>query len=221
MTGFAQNKKAIYLIPGQGSDYRVYKNYNFPEEYEVFHIKYIPVNKNETMSSDAKRLSTQHDTRYDITLIGMSLGGMLATEITDIVNPTNTIVISSAKCRSELPFRYRMLKYIPFYKIFPSHVIKLGSLVAQPLVEPDRNNEKQTCKAMLKAKEPQFLKRSIHLIVNWDRQNYNKQIIHIHGTKDHTLPIRNVNYQHTITKGSHMMNITQSEKIYQYISDIL
>ena len=36
------------------------------------------------------------------------------------------------------------------------------------------------------------------MIVNWDRTRYSEQIIHIHGDKDHTIPIKNLEYDYLI-----------------------
>ena len=55
---------------------------------------------------------------------------------------------------------------------------------------------------MLRDKDPKFLSRTIGIIIKWDRQTTNKDIIHIHGNKDHTLPIKNVKYDYLIENGS-------------------
>jgi hypothetical protein len=46
-------------------------------------------------------------------------------------------------------------------------------------------------------------------------------MIHIHGTDDHTLPIKNVKADYIIEGGSHMMVLTRGEEINQLIIKIL
>ncbi|MBP9190853.1 MAG: hypothetical protein KBF51_15055 [Chitinophagales bacterium] len=73
---------------------------------------------------------------------------------------------------------------------------------------------------MLHAKDPLFIKRAVHLIVSWDRteaDNLNKNIIHIHGDIDNTLPIDKVKADYIIKGGSHMMVLTRSEEISRVI----
>ena len=91
----------------------------------------------------------------------------------------------------------------------------------QPIVEPDRNRAKETFKSMLKAKDPLFLKRTVDMIVTWDRHEYPPSIIYIHGDGDHTLPIRNIDVDHVIEGGSHMMTLTEGEMLSELIRSIL
>ncbi|HLG03613.1 MAG TPA: alpha/beta hydrolase, partial [Bacteroidia bacterium] len=113
----------------------------------------------------------------------------------------------------DLPRRYRFLKHFPLYKIVPPGLIKAGAKIAQPLFEPDRNREKATCKKMLDDKNKLFLKRSIHCIVTWDPPACPANVIQIHGTNDHTLPVRYVKAIHRIEGGSHMMVLTRGKEI--------
>lgn len=211
----------IYLIPGQGSDYRVFKNLSLDSSFEVRNIYYSIPEKGMKLPDYARELSKQIDTTRNFILVGVSLGGMIATEINEFLSPKKTIIISSAKNRKELPFRYRFQRIIPLYKIFPKRVLKGGAFIMQPLVEPDRNKDKDTFVGMLKDKDPDFLKRTIGMIMQWDRTVHNNNIFHIHGDKDKTIPIRNVNYNHLIQKGSHMMVLTRGEEISTIINSIL
>lgn len=204
----------IYLIPGQGSDARIFKDLQLDSTLSVHHIKYSTPPKKMSMNGFAQMLSTQIDTSKPFILIGVSLGGMLAIEMNSYLNPIKTIIISSAKNRNELPFQYRFQKTVPIYKLVPKRLIKVGARILQPIVEPDRKHNKKTFKAMLKDKDPTFLKRTIEMIIKWERTiTPNKPIYHIHGNEDHTIPIRNIQNFHLIDKGSHMMTLTRATEI--------
>jgi pimeloyl-ACP methyl ester carboxylesterase len=166
-------------------------------------------------------LSQQIDTSEDFMLLGVSLGGMLATELAELLNPRKIIVVSSAKSKFELPIRYRFQNKLPLYAAFSPQIIKQGAKMLQPLVEPDRKKEAQIFISMLNDKDPVFMKRTIEMIVNWDRETYDKRIIHIHGDSDHTIPIRNVQYAYKIEGGSHMMMLTKGEELSEIITQIL
>ena len=217
-----EKKKNIYFIPGQGADERLFKNLKFDTTlFEIYHVKWEIPNKGEDLKSYALRLSSQIDSTKEFYLIGVSLGGMVATEINEILNPKKVILISSAKCRDELPWQYRFQKAIPIYKIIPKQLIKQSTFIAQPLFEPDRKKEKETCIAMLKDKDPVFLKRTIEMIINWDRIDFDSNIVHIHGNNDHTLPIKNVNYNFLIEDGSHMMILTRTHEINEILLSLI
>ena len=212
----------IYLLPGEGSDYRIFKYLQYDTSlYQIIHVKYPIPSKHESMKGYALRLSTQFNTDEEFLLIGVSLGGMLAVELSEILNPMQTIIISSAKCRSELPWHYRFQKYVPLYRLFTGRFLKAASFVAQPLFEPDRKLEEETCKVMLQEKNPKFFKRSTKMILKWYREDAPSDIIHIHSDNDHTIPYKNVHPDYTIADGSHMMMITKPNTLNQIIQGIL
>lgn len=211
----------LYLFPGQGSDERIFSEIRFDSTYKIVNISYPIPEKGISMKDYALILKKQIDTASNYSFIGVSIGGMLCSELADVLHPKKTIIISSAKCRKELPFRYRFQKNIPIYKLFPKGAIKFGARMLQPIVEPDRNKNKATFKSMLKNKNSKFLKRTVNMIIRWDKKTYNKNIIHIHGTKDHTLPIRKTKPTITIKKGSHMMTLTRGKEIEKILNSLL
>lgn len=216
-----EEKTTLYLIPGQGADSTQFVNLTFDEQFEVKNVKYFTPEKGWEMADFARALSTQIDTSKKYIIIGVSLGGMLATEMADFMEPEKIIIISSAKHRKELPGRYRFQDVIPFYKIFPSRAIKRSAKYAQAIVEPDSKNDREVFVKMLERKDPDFLKRTIKMIIGWKRETYQKDIIHIHGDSDNTLPSRKVNYDYLIPDGSHMMVYTRAEEISALLNKIL
>ena len=59
------------------------------------------------------------------------------------------------------------------------------------------------------------------MIINWNRTEYPEQVVHIHGDKDHTIPIKNVQYNYLVKDGSHMMMVTRATEINRIIGEIL
>lgn len=214
-------KPVIYFIPGQGADLRLFKNLIIDDKFEIKYVEYFTPEKGCSMKEFAKALATQIDTTQRFILVGVSLGGMLATEMGDFLHPEKIILISSAKCRDELPGRYKFQRAIPIYKWVPAGLIKSGAKFLQPIVEPDRKFDKETFKSMLNDKDPNFLKRTISMIMKWDRNTYRPDIIHIHGDNDRTLPDKNIEYDILIENGSHMMVLTRADEISALINQIL
>jgi hypothetical protein len=116
--------------------------------------------------------------------------------------------------------RYTFQKNLPLNRIIPKGLTKAGARVLQGIVEPDRKYDKETFKEMLKAKDPLYLKRTVYMIINWERTAYPDSIIHINGDRDHTLPIRNIRYDYLIHEGSPMM-ITRADEINKILEHIL
>jgi hypothetical protein len=217
-----QEKPTIYCLPGQGSDRHIFDSIRFPEEFEIKFIEYDVPGPEMTMASYALHLSKRIDTSHTFYLIGVSIGGMLCIELSEIIHPEKTIIISSAKNRHELPLQYRFQRHFPLYQLFSERALYYGALIAQPVVEPDRRKNKETFVRMLRSKNPTYLRRTIIMIINWDRESNSKKIYHIHGTMDHTIPLRNVkNPDFIINHGSHMMTLTRADEISNCIAKIL
>ncbi len=206
-----------YYFAGLGSDYRIFQSLDIDSTLCVKYIDYPIPSEDETMQSYAKKLCTQIDTTKPYVLIGTSIGGMLAVELTDILSPERTFIIASAKTRQELPLQYRFQRVIPIHKIVTDAMIRNATRFLQPIVEPDSRDSLELYRDMLDQKDTNFMKRAVEMILLWDRSDYHKSIIHIHGTKDHTIPFRNVNASYLIEDGSHMMTLTRSYEIGKII----
>ena len=147
---------------------------------------------------------------------------MIAVEMSEFLNPEELIIISSAKNLHELPFRYKFMKKVPLNKLFEGSFLRAVAPTAQIIVEPDSKKERELCKSMLKNKDVLFMKRSVDMIINWEREDNNSEIIHIHGDNDHSIPIRNVKQvTFKIENGSHMMALTKGEIIKNIVIKFL
>jgi pimeloyl-ACP methyl ester carboxylesterase len=208
-----QGDTTIYLFPGQGSDERLFKHVELPSGYDTVVISYPIPDKHESLPVYAYRFMDDIDTCSPFILMGVSLGGMICTELSDTLSPLHTIVISSAKSRTELPGRYTFQKHFPLNRILPKGLIKGGARLLQGIVEPDRRHDRETFKDMLREKDALYLKRTVDMIVNWDRSSYPEHIVHIHGDSDHTIPVKNVSYDYLLKDGSHMMMLTRAPEI--------
>lgn len=211
----------IYLFPGQGSDERLFRHLQLPAGYDTVHIAYPVPDKHETLADYSLRFLELIDRSSPYILMGVSLGGMICTELTDTLEPVHCILISSAKSTYELPGRYTFQQRMRLNRIIPKRIIKGGARMLQGIVEPDRKHDKETFKDMLKAKDPLYLKRTVDMIINWERTCYSDKIVHIHGDGDHTIPIKNVQYDYLIEEGSHMMMLTRAGEINAIIAVIL
>jgi hypothetical protein len=109
------------------------------------------------------------------------------------------------------------MKRIRAYKAIPPRSYAKNASRVQGIIEPDRDKYEKVFKEMLAAKDPLFLKRATHMIVQWDRTTYPPGIVHIHGNKDNTLPYKHVKANYTIEEGSHMMALTRSDDIFKII----
>lgn len=215
-------RQAVYLIPGQGSDARIYKNLHFDTIlYKPVYLNWLMPEAGESLHDFAMRMGALIDATEPFSIIGVSLGGMVASELAESLHPAHVILISSAANAQELPPQYHIQQKIPVYKWVPGSWLKQASYIAQPVFEPDRKWEKETCVNMLHAKSPVFLERTVAMIIQWDKENSASNIVHIHGDADNTLPIKYVRADYIIHGGSHMMMLTRTNEIAPIIFSVL
>lgn len=220
-TADAQQPMRLYLLPGQGSDHRIYQNMRFPDNIDTVHLHYLPVEAEETLEHYAARMVSQIDTTLPFSLMGVSLGGMICVEMSDIIHPQQVFLLSSASSGDEIPDFYHSFRKYPIYHNFNPNLIKYSTFLLQPIYEPDRRTEQKTCNSMIREKDADFMKSAVHMIVTWQRteaDNINTPIIQIHGTADHTLPVENIRADYYIDNGSHMMTLTMADKVSAIIS---
>jgi pimeloyl-ACP methyl ester carboxylesterase len=211
----------VYLFPGEGSDERIFAKFSFDSAYEAVHVVLPVPEPGMNMKAYAKVISRQIDTGGSYIFIGVSFGGMICQELAEYMQPEKIIIISSAKSTRELPFRYTFQRVVPLNKCVPQSWVKRGARILQPIVEPDRKLHAEVFNSMLDSKTPEYYKRTVDMILNWDRTKVNNAVIHIHGSNDHTIPIRNVKADYVIEGGSHMMTLTRGDEINTLIQSIL
>ena len=208
----------IYLLPGQGADCRLFEKIIFP--YDTIHLEFPIPDKNSSLREYAYEFIPRINTNRPFILLGVSMGGMICSELADTLSPEKVIIISSSKCRNELPGKYTFQRYIPINKMIPKKAIHWGARFFSPRVEPGRRQD-TIFAIMLQEKEPVYLKRTVNMIINWNKKTCNSTLIHIHGDGDHTLPIRNVKYDYLIPGGTHMMVYLRGKELSTLINRIL
>lgn len=211
----------VYLIPGLGSDYRVFQKLELGPGVEKVPLHMDLPAKGIRLEEYAKEVALKIDTTQPYALLGVSFGGMLCAEMAKFMRPAKIIIVSSAKTREELPLKYRVMKKVPVHRWVPPLWYYYGARVAQPLFEPDRKHEKETFVQMLKSTKPDHYKRLSDMIINWENKEASKEIIHIHGENDHTLPISRISADFILNEGSHVMLLTRAEELSPVIREYL
>ena len=214
------NEKKIYLIPGQGADGRLFKDITI-HQYDTIILNFITPYKNETMQSYARRMAERIDTTCKYSIVGVSLGGMLAVEMNKFLDPEETIIISSAKCKKELPVKYRMFNYFSLHKVLSGKFYIWGAKLGQPILEPAGKENRLFFREMLNAKDPMFMKRAVAMIVSWDNTEYADNIIHIQGKKDHTIPTRRTSPTIIVNDGNHVIAMKNSKLVSELLNQYL
>lgn len=206
-------KIKLYLIPGTGADERLFHALDL-RAYDTVNVR-LPVGaRGEDLPAYAARVaSEQIDTTAPFAILGVSLGGMVATELADQLSPVHVLIVSSAKTRRELPPGYRLGRRLPIYRLVGGRTMRWFTKRLQPLVEPLAEVQRELFTDMIYGKNPKFLRRAVGMMVRWGRDEVPSGITHLHGTDDRTLPYRHVAPDFVLLGEGHMLTYSRPEAV--------
>ena len=176
----------VYFISGLGADRRSFSQLDLSWCEPVF-LDWIRPVANESLGSYAARLG-QRITEDDAVVIGLSLGGMLATELAKTHPGYRVILVSSNKLFTEFPGKLRLFRHLPVYKILPGFVFRNFQAAYTRLFGVTGQENKAIVYQIIRDSDPHFVRWGIHAILHWDNRDMPSNIRHIHGTADKLLP---------------------------------
>ena len=206
----------LYAISGLGADKRVYQYLKL--KHELIHLDWITPKKNERISDYAKRLSKPIDTSKPFGLIGLSFGGIVATEIAKQLNPKVTVLISSAETKNELRTLYRIFGKILLIKLVPLFCFNMPRKIAYYLFGAQN---KKLLKAILDDADMYFTKWAVSQLIIWENTIRLKHVIKINGEVDKLIPLKNHKNTITIKNGEHFMIVDKAKEVSDLINSNL
>ena len=197
----------IYLMPGMAANPTIFEHIKLPEEqYKINWLEWKLPNKNETISSYAKRMceDINHDNPV---LLGVSFGGILVQEMSRHIALRKLFVVSSVKTKHELPKRFKILKATKAYKLLPTQLASNLDLLAKFSFGDLVKKRIDLYKRFLSVSDKYYLDWSIEQVINWEQEDVIPEAIHIHGEKDMVFPHHCIQNCITVKNGTHIMII--------------
>lgn len=203
----------VYGISGLGADKRIF-DFLTPD-IEIIAIDWVTPYKNESIKSYSKRLSNAIDTKNDFCLIGVSFGGLIATEISKILNSKTTILISSAHTKGELRTIFGWFGKTKLIKIIPTFLFDPPRWVAKYLF--GAKNFK-LLNDILDDTDLKFVKWAVNELTNWKNTTQLKNVLKINGTKDKLIPPKGNTKMELIDDGEHFMIVDRAKEVSEIIN---
>ncbi|UAY51450.1 alpha/beta fold hydrolase [Ferruginibacter albus] len=211
--------KKVYFISGVGASKKLF-NFLDLSFCDPHFIEWIPPFKKESLQQYALRLKALMP-ENDPVIVGVSLGGMLASEIARAYPLSKVIIISSNKTSAEFPAYLRIGKHIPVYKLFPDNFFTKRSFILKYFFNSKGTEEQKLHKIILQETDVPFTKWAIGAILKWKTNNPPSNITHIHGTADTLLPYYKVKADYTIKGGTHIMTLDRAKEISALLKKLL
>ncbi|MCB0458329.1 MAG: alpha/beta hydrolase [Flavobacteriaceae bacterium] len=215
------SKTHIYFVPGLAAGKEIFKNIILSEDtYELHIIEWLLPDKKESLSAYAKRMASLV-TENNSVLIGVSFGGVMVQEMAAFLKLKKLIIISSVKCRSELPKRFTVAKLTKAYKLLPTGLVATAGDLARFAIGHRSKKRLKLYDEYLSVKDKVYLDWAIENMINWSRKEPSKEVYHIHGDIDPVFPIKNIKNVITLENGSHIMILNKGSKVSKLVQNII
>jgi pimeloyl-ACP methyl ester carboxylesterase len=221
MTSFINYSKLkkVYIFSGLGADERVFKYLDF-KDLDVTFVQWIKPKVDEPLVNYVSRIREQIKDENPI-LIGLSFGGIVATELAKIIPIEKLILISSLKTKAEIPLIYRLAGKTNLHRLIPYSILKKDHFLNRWLFGAIKKNDRELFKRVLADTDVDFLKWAINCIVKWNNTELHANLFHIHGTADKLLPIHKSSEAIVIQNGGHLMVLDKAKHVSEALHQII
>jgi hypothetical protein len=204
--------KTIYTIPGIGTTEKLFQNISITN-YKLKALAWPETKKEYTMIEYAQEFLKQIETTQPVYLMGVSFGGMLCSQISDLIPVEKIILISSCKTNKQFPFFVKFMRVFPIYKLVPDSLIKWSAKTIRGIFGFDKAFDK-TLLEMIESMPKNYFNHCISYIVNWNKQSDSKtNFVQLHGTSDFFIPPKRIKNCILVKGGSHSMIINKANEL--------
>ncbi len=203
----------IYFISGLGADKRVFQKLVLPGNFALHYIEWLPVSREESLVSYCQRLSVQIDQTRPFILIGLSFGGIIAIELSKMLAPRQTIIISSFSSRKQVSPFYIFIGKTRLYNLIPvGFLLRPNPVIFRRMGAGTEERQKMLI-GILKETDPSLFRWAVNQLFNWDNHWEPENFLHIHGTADKILPYRKSMQAIQVKGGEHLMVYSRAEEV--------
>jgi pimeloyl-ACP methyl ester carboxylesterase len=210
----------IYAIPGFGCTEPLFEFISVPG-HSITVLKWPVPRKEYTLRDYARAFLPQIDTSAPFYLMGVSFGGMLCAELAEMLEAQKTILISSARNRTELPAPVRVMKYLPVHRLL-SEKLLIGLAMRSRFIIGFPKKLMPVFREMLRQMPAGYFKYCTSYISEWERRENTKTLVCIHGNSDRLLWIGNIKkVDFTVPRGTHAMVVMRAAEINEILAKII
>ena len=208
--------KTIHCISGLGADHRIFTRLMIPGA-ELKPVAWPYFDKHDEMACYAQKVGALIPDGEDDIILGLSFGGMLASEIARVRPATKVIIVSSAKSHAELPPVKAWVKYLVQNGLIPVGLAQYSGSQITDRFGADTEEEKKMVLSILAATDNHFARCALRAMVEWKTTTV-PDIAHIHGTADAMILPDHIHPTHWVEGGKHIMIWSRAEEVSRLIA---
>jgi pimeloyl-ACP methyl ester carboxylesterase len=210
--------KTVVLFSGLGANHCIFDFLELGEVNKIY-IQWPVPHPGESLNQYAKRIAQQIPCEKPI-LIGVSFGGMVATEISKLIPTEKVIVISSAGSHRAIPFYYKLIGFLGLQHVLPARVATRPGKLLCKILGIEKPEHRSLLHGIMTKTDPIFLRRAVNMILKWRNESLPNNFHHIHGTSDFLLPLRMACHA-TVPGGGHFMIVDRAKEVSQLVQQFI
>ena len=207
----------IHCISGLGADQRMFQKLNIPGAV----LKSVPwpyFDKYDELACYAQKVAAQIPEGPDEVILGLSFGGMLASEIARARPSAKVVIVSSAKSSSEFPPGSWWIKFLARNGLMPVGIAKLPNSQMLERFGADTIEEKKLMRSILQGLDNHFTACALRAMLEWQSTPAPEGILHIHGTADEMILPGKIKPTYWVKGGKHIMIYSRAAEVSALIA---
>lgn len=211
----------VYLMPGMAASPKIFEYITLPKhQFELHYLEWMIPLDNEPIADYALRM-TKKIKHHNIVLLGVSFGGVLVQEMVKHITVKKLIIVSSVKSIHELPRHMLLAKVTKAYKLVPTQLASNIDVLAKYAYGTKVSKRLELYKKYLSVNDSKYLNWAIKNMISWNQEDYDPNIVHIHGNKDAVFAIKNISNCIKIKGGTHIMIINKYKWFNEHLPNII
>ncbi len=211
----------VYFMPGMAANSSIFEFIKLPEDrFKMHFLEWMIPKKDESLQNYAGRMN-KYIKHENAVLIGVSFGGIIVQEMAKSLKLKRLIIISSVKCREELPRRMRYAASTGLFKLVPTSLLDYVDHFEKIAVGDFIKKRAKLYRQYLSVRNQRYLDWSIKNMVLWNCAKPQKGIIHIHGDKDEIFPIKYISDYIEVKDGTHIMILNRYRWFNKHLPEII
>ena len=210
--------KTLHCISGLGADERVFAKLRLPGIALQF-VPWADIDRHDAMACYAQKMAAQIPEGDGQAILGLSFGGMLASEIARMRPAQQVIIISSAKSPGELHPPGKFLQFVIHNGLLPVRLASLGGKKVTGRFGAQTEAEHDLVRSILEDTDPHFARCAFRAMLDWrSAAPPPEHIVHIHGTADQLIVPDKIKPTHWVEGGQHIMIYNRAEEVSALIA---
>lgn len=213
--------RTIYCISGLGADTRMYDEVQFPVNYEVKKLEWLPYEGETHFDAYVQKHIQYYGIKEGNVICGLSLGGIAASFIQDFVPQYKLILISSIAHRNQLPGKYLIPGLYSVYRFISPLFRWITPFAIRVIMKPGSKKSKDLLSDYIRKIDHNYVNWVFGEVLRWQKKSPHENVIQIHGTRDRVFPYKNVSAHYLIKGGTHFMLRDKSNEISRILEEEL